>query len=213
MGVNTFNETTGPYTDSSTNLIYHLLFCDSMDLYKNNTQAPYAYPFDILFSATSTVADLQKIINDNSTESRMKILACNQQLAAGHTPAKKELLAVIVEVALEEGLDVLAAFKDGTARYINYSGKILVWETQDPNSNQLVQDLFVKSENIIHQIGPWDQPRRPHPTAGDVRITFLVSDGLYFGEAPIDVLFSDELASPALNTATQLLQYLTEKGG
>lgn len=200
-----------PYNDTSTNLIYNLLFCDNIDLYKNNTKPPYGYPFDILFSETSTVSDLQNIIDDNSCESRLKVLAYNKQLAAGQKPNKKELLAVIVEVGLDNGLDVLASFNDGTARYINQTGKIIVWETTDEKSDELTKDLFSESQNIVNQIGVWDKPRRPAPTSGTVRITFLVSDGIYFGEGPINVLFSDQMAAPALMSATHLMKYLTEK--
>jgi hypothetical protein len=202
---------TDPYMDSSTNLIYNLLFCDNIDLYKNNTKPPYTYPFDILFSETSTFADLQKIIDDSSTDARLKVLSYNRQLANGHKPNKKELLAVIVEVGLDNGLDALASFNDGTARYINQTGKILVWETTDEKSKVLTQDLFLKSQNIVNQIGVWNKQRRPAPTKGNVRITFLVSDGLYFGEGPIDVLFNDPMSNPALTSARYLMKYLTEK--
>ncbi|MFI5186191.1 MAG: hypothetical protein ACHQF0_05670 [Chitinophagales bacterium] len=202
---------TGPYKESSTNLIYHLLFCDNIDLYKTNTQKPYTYPFDILFSEKSTVSDLQKIIDDPSSESRVKILAYNKQLAIGYKPDKKEILAVIVEVGLDNGLDVLASFNNGTARYINQTGKIIIWETTDETSNALTKDLFVKSRDVVAQIGPWDQPRRPWPGKGNVRISFLVSDGLYFGEAPINVLFNDPLAKPSLTAATALMNYLVER--
>ena len=202
---------TNPYKDSSTNLIYNLLFCDNLDLYKANTKPPYTYPFDILFSETSTISDLQKIIDDSSSDARLKVLSYNKQLANGHKPKSKELLAVIVEVGLDNGLDALASFNDGTARYINQTGKILVWETTDEKSNDLTKNLFLESQNIVNQIGAWDKPRRPAPTKGNVRITFLVSDGLYFGEGPIDILFSDPMASPALTTATYLMKYLTEK--
>ena len=201
-----------PYKDSSTNFIYNLLFCDNLDLYKEKTQQPYTYPFDILFSETSSEADLQKIIDDKNSDPRIKILSYNRQLAIGHKPTKKELLAVIVEVGLDEGLDVLASFNNGTARYINHTGKILVWETTDDQAaNKISTDLFASSENIVNQIGVWDKPRRPNPPKGNVRITFLVSDGLYFGEGPISVLFKDPLASPGLLKATELMKYLTEK--
>jgi hypothetical protein len=42
-----------------------------------------------------------------------------------------------------------------------------------------------------------------------VRITFLVSDGLYFGEGPANIFFKDPMAGPVLNAATQLLQFIT----
>lgn len=208
----TQTSTDNPYKDSSTNFVYNLLFCDNLELYKKNTQLPYAYPFDILFSETSTLTDLQRIIDDPNADPRTKILAYNKQLANGYKPDNKELLAVIVEVGLDQGLDVLASFSNGTARYINQSGKIVVWETTtDTRSNELTKDLFAKSQQIVNQIGPWDKHRKPHPAKDNTRITFLVSDGLYFGEASTDVLFSDQLANPALTSATQLMQYLIEK--
>lgn len=203
--------TTDPYKDSTTNLIYNLLFCDNIELFKANTQTPYTYPFDILFSETSTIADYQKIIDDPKSDSRLKVLAYNRQLSKGHKPEKKELLGVIIEVGLDDGLDVLASFNDGTARYINQTEKMIIWETTDETSNKLTQDLFIKSQKIVKQIGVWDKPRRPHPTIGTTRITFLVSDGLYFGEGPMDILFNDPLASPALTSATELMLYMTEK--
>ncbi len=202
---------TDPFKDATTNLIYNLLFCDNIELYKANTQPPFTYPFDILFSETSTVTDLQKVINDTTADPRVKVLAYNKQIASGHKPAKKELLVVIVEVGLDNGLDVLASFNNGTARYINQTGKILIWETTDEISNKLTAELFVKSQDIVNQIGAWDKPRLPAPIKGNVRITFLVSDGLYFGEGPIDVLFNDPMASPTLMCATNIMQYLTQK--
>lgn len=200
-----------PYRDAETNLIYNLLFCDNLDLYKHIVKEPISYPWDILFSKSSSHSDIEKIINDDSLESRVRILACNRQIANGVKPEKKELLAVIIEIGLELGLDVLASFKDGTARYINQSGKLLIWETSDEISNLLTNALFSNSVNIINKIGPWDKPRRPYPEKDHLRITFLVTDGLYFGEGPIDALFNDPMASPALSSATKLMQYLTKK--
>ena len=200
-----------PYKDNTTNLIYNLLFCDNLDLYKENTQQPIQYPFEILFSESSTITDLQKVIDDRNSDPRIKILAYNKQLIKGYKPTKKEILAVIVEVGLEKGLDVLASFNNGTARYINQTGKILIWDTTDETSIKLTNELFLKSQDIVNIIGAWDNPRRPYPTKGNVRISFLTSDGLYFGEGPISVFFKDPLASPAIIKATELMKYLTEK--
>lgn len=204
---------TDPYHEPATNLIYHLLFCDRIELYKEHLEPPLSYPYDVLFSETSVVADLQKVIDDPDSDPRIKLLAYNKQLAAGHIPTKKELLAVIIEVGLEKGLDVLAAFSNGTARYINQTGKLLIWETTDETSNKLTSELFSKSQEIIAKIGPWDKARLPRPARGNARMTFLVSDGLYFGEGPIDVLFNDPMASSALACATQLMKHLTENSG
>lgn len=197
-----------PYKkDGATNYIYHLLFCDSLALFKENVKKPYSYPYDILFSDRGAVSALQKIAGSPASEPRTKMLAYNKLRAAGHKPLKKELLGVIVEVALDEGLDVLASFADGTARYINHTEKMIIWErTDDEGANKITRTLFEQGRQIVDQIGPWNKPRRPFPTKGNARVTFLVSDGLYFGEGPTDVLFNDPLDRDALKTAMHLME-------
>lgn len=122
------------------------------------------------------------------------------------------MLAVIIEIGLDRRTDVLASFKDGSARYINQSGKVIIWEIRDERSDFLTSELFDESENMVKKIGPWDKHERLAPPALDLaRVTFLISDGLYFGQAPMNVLFHDPLSGPALNVATLLMQDITEK--
>ncbi len=201
----------GPYKDSSTNLIYNLLFCDNIELYKAHYKGAVSYPFDVLFAETSTIDALQKIVDDSLADPRAKLLAHNKMRALGHTPDKKELLAVIVELGFDNGTDVIASFRNGTGRYINQSGKLIIWETGDKTSNELTKDLFIKGDAIIQQIGIWEGPRPTPPLKGNTRITFLASDGVYFGEGPEGVLFSDTLAAPALKSATSLMMYMMEQ--
>jgi hypothetical protein len=108
-------------------------------------------------------------------------------------------------------LNVLAAFSDGTARYLNHSEKLLVWETKTDQSNILIGNLFNNSINVINKIGPWDKERKPFPTQGMIRLTFLVSNGLYFGEGRFDVLQKDTMGGPVINCATELMSYLTQQ--
>ncbi|MEO5685624.1 MAG: hypothetical protein ABIQ88_23455 [Chitinophagaceae bacterium] len=187
------------------------MFCDDIELYKTDGIQATTYPWNILLSGAPDAVGLQQIIDDNTLETRAKILAYRQLFSIGYSIEKKELLAVIVEVGLDAGLDVVASFKDGTARYINQTGKMIIWETAEETAAALTEELFTNCLPIIKQTGAWDKPRRPYPANGIARITFLVSDGLYFGEAPINVLFNDSLAKPALLSATALMQFLTER--
>lgn len=201
-----------PYQHDSTNLVYNLLFCDDPELFKRDLHEPYPYPFDIVFSKNATVRDLENVITDSSLETRARLLAYNKLLSIGGAPSKKELLAVVVEVGLDEGLDTLASFRDGSARYIHYTEKIIIWETsEDQEANDMTDQLFQDSLNIVKQIGPWGKPRKQNPPPGNVRLSFLVSDGIYFGEGPINVLFNDPMAKPALDKATELMQFLTRR--
>lgn len=133
------------------------------------------------------------------------------RILAGKQPGKKEVLAVIIEVALKDGLDVLAAYQDGTARYINHAEKLLVWETQTPESQQLISELLAAGEEAVAQIGPWDKERRLYPVKGMARLTFLVSDGFYFGEAPFHIFQNDPIGGPVIAAGAKLLLFLTQQ--
>lgn len=198
-----------PYNDDALNKVYNLLFCDDISLYKSESLYG-TYPFDVLFSDNPDTAKLEAIAIDQKLETRHQLLAYHLLKAKG-TPAKQRVLGgVIIEVAMENGLDVLAAFNDGTARYINYTGKLLIWETQTQESNQLITQLFNDSINVVNRIGPWDGDRRQAPVNGAVRLSFLVSGDLYFGEGPFEVLQRDAMGGPVINSATMLMTYLTQ---
>lgn len=204
-------DASSPYHDNTVNVIYELLFCDKIELYRTGHNASDTYPWDILFAPTPDIKDLKKIILDDKVETRVKILAYDALRKRGQPVEEKELLGVIVEVGLDDGLDTLASYKDGTGRYINYTGKMIISDAPDEVLKDITAQLFRDSMTIVGRIGPWDGARKPHPVKGNVRITFLVSDGLYFGEGPINVLFSDAMAAPALSSATALMNYMTNR--
>ena len=79
----------GPYKDAATNLIYNLLFCDNLNLYKTNTKQPPVYPFDVLFAEKSQPAALLKIAGSQAAETRTRILAYNRLRSMGHKPDKR----------------------------------------------------------------------------------------------------------------------------
>ncbi|MBD2756354.1 hypothetical protein [Spirosoma validum] len=203
------NTPISPYRDSSLNKIYNLLFCDTIDLYKTESQSS-EYPWDTLLSDNPEPGQLAAIASDESLETRQQILAYNLLLAKGFPINTKELLGVIIEVPLADGLDVLAAFNDGTCRYINHAEKLLVWDTQTNESSHLVNQLFSDSLAVVSKIGPWEQERTPFPGEGMIKMTFLVSDGLYFGQGPFGALQADPMAGPIINSAIRLMSYLID---
>ncbi len=199
-----------PYKDEGLNKNYDLLFCDNPELYKQDNSTS-VYPWNIIFCDTTSVDKLQVIVRDEKLESRPKILAHNLLLRNGYPEKERQLLGVIVEVSMPQGLDVLAAYSDGTARYINHSEKLLVWESKTEQSKALISNLFAVSLNVVNQIGVWNKKRKPSPNNGMVRLTFLVSDGLYFGEGQSEVLQNDPMGAPVITSATELLAYLTQQ--
>jgi hypothetical protein len=194
------------YSDPGIDQIYELLFCDDPKLYIGG--ATNAYPWNTLFAAEPSPADLQRIIDDRDLETRPKILAANLLRSLNKPIDNKRLFAVIVEVGMDEGLDVLAAYEDGTARYINYTGSMIVWENKTEESNDLVIDMFLAARKVVEMAGPWEFARLPRPVTGNVRISFLVADGLYFGEASFQTLAKDPIGGPVVAAATKLMHFL-----
>jgi hypothetical protein len=201
-----------PYPESHANFLYNLLFCDDLNLFRNQNSEKSVDPWDTLLAEHPDAPTLRKIANDETNEGRVRALAYNRLRSTGNPVPSKKLLGVIVEVPLQNGLDVLAAFSEGGVRYLNQSGKIVIFEGQGNPVEQLAKELVLASQPVVNQIGPWDKQRLPPPKAGNVRITFLVSDGLYFGEGPFGVLQQDRLAGPVLSKATQLLQRAVDLG-
>ena len=150
-----------PYQNEAINAIYNQLFCDNVEVYESTTGAT-EYPWNILFANNPDIEQLKAITLDETLQSRHKILAFNILAAIGAPVDNKQLLGVIVEVALPEGLDVIAAFQDGTARYINYSERLLIWEAETPESSELVSKLFSDSLNVVNRIGAMGQKSACH---------------------------------------------------
>jgi hypothetical protein len=204
-------ELVGPYKDHSTNLIYHLLFCDRLKLFEDNHQGELNDPWAILFKTVPDYEAVAKIANDKGQESRVRMLAFGLLRSAKKVVPQKELLGTIIEVRMPGGLDTLAVFTDGGARYINHSGKIAVVEGVPSPFQKEIDDVIKASRPIVAAIGPWDKDRLPAPGKGNIRMTFLVSDGLYFGEGPMDVMQQEQMAAPLIQSATTLLLKLVER--
>ncbi|MFO1412712.1 MAG: hypothetical protein U1F10_02130 [Burkholderiales bacterium] len=193
-----------PYGDTSASAIYHLLFADDATAFApHRGEAPA--PWQDVLSGTDAAA-VRVLADDATQESRVRALAFGWLRAHGVAVSAKVLLGVVVEVPLDGGLDTLAAYADGSVRYINQSGAMSIFDAPMPALAPQVDAVLRAAQAIVARIGPTDGPRLPPPAAGNLRLSFLVSDGLYFGEGPADALMGDALAGPLVNAATGLLQ-------
>jgi hypothetical protein len=198
-----------PYNESHLNQIYQQLFCDDIDAYGSDGQQTID-PWKSLLDREISDDALQGIKSDESLETRPRLLANNLLRLRAIPDESRHLYGVIVEVHMEEGLDVLAVYEDGSARYINYSGRLIIWDAVTDESHRLKEELFIAAEAVVKQIGPWEDERLPPPVTGNARLSFLVADGIYFGEAPFDALAGDPMGGNALNKAAAFMTYLVE---
>jgi hypothetical protein len=160
------------------------------------------------------IDELKEISETADFESRHYLQAWHSLNELGVSPPEhqsKEVYGVVVEVAMQGGLDIVAAYADHTARYFNFSGAAIIWENPDDSIINVVDALLDAGRNIIHNIGPWEGTRPPAPPNGQARINILTPSGLHFGQAPLNALANDGMAGPIINAASNLMQALIQK--
>jgi hypothetical protein len=204
-----------PYTEAHVNFLYNLLFCDNLELFRNagmsgERAGALEEPWLTLLALEPSEAALRRLADGWSDESRVRALAFNRLREIGAAVAPKILLGVIVEVPLRQGLDVLAAYADGRVRYLNHAGKVSVFEGGPIVVETLARELVVAALPLVQRIGTWERVRLPPPRGGRMRITFLTSDGVCFGEGTYEELRKDPLGRAVLGKAIELLDAVVD---
>lgn len=124
-------------------------------------------------------------------------------LADGTAPVH----GVVLDVPLEDGVDTLAAYADGTARYINHSGRTIIWEVPDAGTavRPLVDQLLATSAGLLRYVEPagWTAPAAEVETA---QVTVLVPAGL--ATLP---LVNNQLSHALFSAGAALMNALLER--
>lgn len=202
--VGTAAAATGPYPQPSLNALYELLFCDRPELFAPAHGVPPAPWQALLFATAPRALAIRALAEDSAQESRVRALAFDWLRRHGHEVPARRLLGVVLEVPLDGGLDVLAVYLDGSVRYLNHAAAPSMFEGPVAPLKPHVQRILGAAQAIVDRIGPSDQPRPPAPRE-NVRLNFLVSDGLYFGEGPMQTLQRDPMAGPLIDAGAALL--------
>jgi hypothetical protein len=165
-------------------------------------------------SPDGAIQELNELLEVPGLETRVYLQAWSCLRALGQFPsaaAASEIRGIVVEVDFEQGLDLLAAYSDHTARYYNYSGAGIIWDVPDLRISSIIDQLLAAGQGIISQIGLWDGPRPPAPQNGTARLNLLTYGGLYFGQGEYELLASDPLGGPLLRSAIALMQALIDQ--
>ncbi|WP_338766318.1 hypothetical protein [Massilia sp. METH4] len=193
-----------PYQQDELNQLYQMLFCDDPQLVKQGPETAS------LFGAAPDPRVVQTIGEDPAEESRVRLLAWQWLRAAGQPVASRELLGVVVEVPLEGGLDVLAAYADGSVRYIHHTGRVAVFEGAP-------DDVARQAKLLVHAAIPLAargtvKNRAAAPTLGSIRLSLLAADGLHVRDGTFGDIDRDQVASPVLREAQRLLDAVVKPG-
>jgi hypothetical protein len=114
-----------------------------------------------------------------SNEARLRLWAWHNLRQLGKYPSPdlaRQILGAVIEVPYGDRLDVLAAYADGSARYINHQGGMIVWDRLDEAITPLVM-------NVIREAVPIGAPhedRFEEPIEPDqVRLSVLTPGGIH----------------------------------
>lgn len=146
-------------------------------------------------------------------DSRHRIQAWKFLRAQGIVPDEsiaREVLGVVAEVPVAGRHDVLAAYADGTIRYLNHAGSVIVIESPSPEQARRSSELLAVGAEVVAVLGPWTEPELPTVDPGSVRFTMLTPSGPHFGQGPEDVMAADPRAGRLFEAATALLVAVLE---
>jgi hypothetical protein len=161
----------------------------------------------------SAIAALKQVTEMPGLESRHYVQAWNFLRGLGVNPPAdkaKIVYGVVVEVGMQKGADIVAAYSDGTARYLNFSGAGEFWERPNASLDAEIKALLEAGQKVANMIGPWDKERPEAPTNGNVRLNMLTPSGLHFGYGGFETLSKDPMGAALIDPATQLMLKLTQ---
>ncbi|UTY58126.1 hypothetical protein [Massilia sp. erpn] len=196
-----------PYRQDELNLVYKLMFCDEAALF---AQRESTLP---LFGDNPDPQVIRAIAQDSDEESRVRLLAFHWLRERTYAVPPKEALGVVVEVPLENGLDVLAAYADGQVQYINQTGRLAVFEGSPAEVVQQAKALVQSTARGLAKNAGQEggKLRRPPPAAGSLRVTVLAADGLHISEGSFAELHGKSASSAVLKQAQALLDLVVRQ--
>ncbi len=154
----------------------------------------------------------QRIASSDGLESRQTLQAWHFLRQAGLAPPPERarlVLGVVAEMPVGDAHDLLAAYRDESARYLNYSGSALVLEDRSRAAiRAAIGNWIAIGQVIADAAGPWEQPSLPPLPTGNARVMALTPGGPRFGQGPAPALSAEPLAATFVNAATALLRLL-----
>jgi hypothetical protein len=109
----------------------------------------------------AAITRLRGVLDMPDLDTQIQLWTWTALRELGEKPDPKsafEVLGVIIEIPSGDGYDTLAAYVDGSARYLNYSGKAIFWDAKDTQIKSLCQafvDSTITSSNRAKSRTSW----------------------------------------------------------
>jgi hypothetical protein len=155
------------------------------------------------------VAALRQLLA-GARESRIRLWTWTALRHLGEPPDRERAASVeglVVEVDSGRGVETLAAYADGTARYLLPGGAKFVWDAPDKRLAQPIADTLAAAAAIAADLPVGRLAGEPSPQVA--RITLLTPAGPRAVEEPLDEIASTASArAPLFAAATSLLSQI-----
>ena len=130
------------------------------------------------------ISKLQGVLQMQPLETRIELWTWTGLRELGQKPEQKaatEVLGVIIEVPMQDGYDTLSAYADGSARYLNYSGRAIFWDKSDATIKNLCRDFIQSAIPARSSAKPRNSNALPKSVA---QVTLLTRSGNFVIIAP-----------------------------
>ena len=181
---------------------------------------PFAKAYQYLKAGETggTKRCLKEILSNPEAEVRDKLLAWRALRALGEKPppsVASQVHGVVMEVPIDNSIDTLVAYSDGTSRYVSGSGAgVIIWDsTDDSQVTKLAKNLIKSAEPLVEKAAIYDK----HLPAKDnvIRLSILTYGGIRVREGKVDfesvhMVSPGHVLMPACDIGTELFLKLIE---
>lgn len=130
------------------------------------------------------IARLRSVLDSPALETRIQLWVWAALRELGESPAGKlafEVLGAVLEMPSGGAYDTLAAYVDGSARYLNFSGRAIFWDAPNPTVKRLCQAMVDSTIPASGRAKP--RTSLSLPKRG-VQVTMLTRSGPFLITAP-----------------------------
>jgi hypothetical protein len=122
---------------------------------------------------------LHSILQAPNLETRIQLWVWSALRELGEQPGADsggEVLGVVIEVPMRGAYDTLAGYQDGSARYLDFSGKAIFWDKPDASMKTLCHRLIAATVPESSRAVPRKDTALPK---SGTQVTLLTRSGMY----------------------------------
>lgn len=159
------------------------------------------------------IEELYRILEDERDDARSCFQCWNFLRQLGEVPGPevaRRVLGLVIERSHAGRPELVAAYWDGTARWLDVKGGFRIFTDPDPSMVANIRRRLRVCRPLVEVTDASSGPRPPPPTGPRCRITVLTPAGLRMREGTWAALWDDDVTGPVLEMGGELTERLTD---